>query len=116
MLDMIFYGRISRGKYWIAQISAVTLYASIGAIVIYTMIDTFHVSAHTLISFRAFFALFYLCVSTMFVTMRLRDIGKPVWHAFLLLVPVYNFYVMYCLLCKPSVSLVSELENDPAFD
>ena len=52
-------------------------------------------------------------VQAFLVVRRLHDIGKPGWHFWLLLVPLYNIYLGLVILFTPGAQGANEYGPDP---
>ena len=52
-------------------------------------------------------------VQALLVVRRLHDIGKPGWHFWLLLVPLYNIYLGLVILFTPGTQGANEYGSDP---
>jgi uncharacterized membrane protein YhaH (DUF805 family) len=53
-------------------------------------------------------------IQAFLVVKRLHDIGRPGWHYWLFLIPLYNIYLGLILLFTPGDSGSNEYGNNPA--
>ena len=106
-------GRITRKQYILTSL-AVTLVAFVIAFVIGFVSGVAGMSEEagsglgTIVSFAAAF------VQAFLVVRRLHDIGKPGWHYWLLLVPLYNIYLGLVILFTPGTQGSNEYGPDPS--
>jgi uncharacterized membrane protein YhaH (DUF805 family) len=106
-------GRITRKQYILTSL-AVSAVAFVVAFVIgfasgmAGMSEEASGSIGTAVSFAAAF------VQAFLVVRRLHDIGKPGWHYWLLLVPLYNIYLGLVILFTPGTQGSNEYGPDPS--
>ncbi len=99
-----FKGRASRPEFLSHQLLAFLVYAGLVFLAVYALPESqMSPRSKTPLNMLYFLIVFIVGVDQVSVTIRrLRDIGRPSHHIWLLLVPFYNIYLVFAMLLKPA--------------
>lgn len=106
------HGRLSRRQYFFSTMVVVAItYACVFASVVSAGVSGQRVDATG--AFGAIITVFGVGAQVLLSIRRLHDIGRPAWHAWLLLVPFYGFYLCLILSFAPGASGDNAYGPDP---
>lgn len=88
--------RIRRSHFWGYLFMLMILESSIGALVTAYPYDGIHIIIHKTLGYIVRLAEVW-SISCLMVQ-RLHDLNRPLEHLLYLLVPIYNIYVLFCIL------------------
>lgn len=119
-IEECYDGRVNRLKYFliILLIAFVARIAAVGAVLApqFLRVEPTSLLSSAVIGLLVFLIwLATFVVSSAWITKRLHDIGRPGFHFWLLLIPLYNIYLQLVLLFRKGTEGANPYGPDPLY-